>query len=70
MATPRYDLVHLSLQCLPRDAMHKRGLLSCGVRLSVTFVHSLEMSKHIRKHFSPTCVADQIVSVFIADGLR
>ena len=34
---------------LPRDAMHKRGLR--GVRLSVTFVDSLETNKHIIKIF-------------------
>ena len=40
-----------SANILPRDAMHKRGL--CGglvsVRLSVTFVHSIQMAEDIIK---------------------
>jgi len=40
---------------LARDAMHKRSLChrAVSVRLSVTFVYSVEMSKYILKLFSP-----------------
>jgi len=41
---------------LPRDTMRKCGLCRCAVsvRLSVTFVYSVETNKHIFKNFSPT----------------
>jgi len=40
-------------QFLPRDANHKRGLYrhAVSVRLSVTFVYSVETNKHIFKIF-------------------
>ena len=51
---------------LPRDAMHKRGLPSCGIRssvclsvclsvyVSVTFMYSIETNKRIFNFFSPS----------------
>jgi len=39
---------------LPRDAMQARPWPSCGVCLSVTFVHSVETNEHIFKFFSPS----------------
>ena len=45
------------LYFLPRDAVHKRGLCSCGVCpsvcLSVTFVDHVKTNKHIFEIFSP-----------------
>jgi len=35
---------------LPHDAMHKHGLCCCVV--SITFVYSVKMSRHIFKIFS------------------
>ena len=39
--------VDMALVFLPRDAMRARSMASCGVRPSVTFVHSVEMNNHI-----------------------
>jgi len=48
----------VALRFLPRDAMHKRGLYAVvrcpSVRVSVTFVYSVEINKHNFKTFSPS----------------
>jgi len=36
---------------MPRDAMQARPMPSCSVCVSVTFVHSVKMNKHIFKIF-------------------
>ena len=44
----------LSSWFLPRDAMQARSMLSCSVRLSVTFVDHVKTNKHILEFFSPS----------------
>ena len=40
-----------NIQLLPRDAMQARPMPSCGVCLSVTFVHSVKTSNRICRFF-------------------
>ena len=48
-----WKLFALFATVLPRDAMQARPMSSCGVAVcvSVTFLHSVKMNKHIFKNF-------------------
>jgi len=57
---------------LPRDAMHKRGL--CGVLLSVclsvTFVYSVETSKHTFETHYSSFSTPNVMAIFLKWGVE
>ena len=65
-----------AVQFLPRDAMHKRGLsrramsVRLSVRLSVTFVYSVETNKYIFSFFQKPVFMGNITTAHSNDSMR